>query len=155
MTLDSGHSVGTALRWVPLFSALAMVFLRSMSGGEHAITITFYFMLTSMICRLAHLPWGWVIPTAEQAVIVLIGCIWCSWPAVDDVFISLCRSIDHCTVGLHQHDHVGAAGLLSACRAAQSINLRGAPLVIASGLIIFWRESPAQSAHLLIPCLLQ
>ncbi len=33
------------------FAAIAMVSLRAMSGGEHAITITFYFSLTFMILR--------------------------------------------------------------------------------------------------------
>src|SRR5262245_30275959 len=49
-------------------SALAMMFLRSMSagGGEHAITITFYFHVTSMTCAAFTAVAGWPVPSPEQ-----------------------------------------------------------------------------------------
>ena len=51
LSFAHGASAGVLLALAnAVFSAIAMVFLRSMSGGEHAITITFYFSLTFMVC---------------------------------------------------------------------------------------------------------
>src|SRR5262245_8457994 len=64
-----GNSVGVLIAFgAAMFSALAMFFLRSMSGsgGEHPITITFYFSATTMICGAATAVAGWPMPTTEQ-----------------------------------------------------------------------------------------
>ena len=54
-----------------LLSAFAIMFLRSMSGGEHAVTITFYFSVTSMLCALFTVTWGWIVPNLTQWLFIL------------------------------------------------------------------------------------
>lgn len=142
LTLGSGHSVGVGIALgAALFSALAMVFLRSMSGGEHAITITFYFMLTSMSCALLTLPLGWVIPTAEQALVVLlIGVL----GVVGQLLMTYSyRYAEASTIAPLDYSSMIMSVLLGYWLFAELPSPSiwwGAPLVIASGLIIFWRE---------------
>ncbi len=55
------------------FAAIAMTSLRAMSGGEHAITITFYFSLTFMICAALTALQGWPMPTATQTLLIVLA----------------------------------------------------------------------------------
>ncbi len=142
MTFGGGHASGFLVALgAAVFSALAMVFLRSMSGGEHAITITFYFMLTSAVCGLLTLPLGWLIPTAQQAVILLLlglfgvgGQLLMTY-SYRYAEASTIAPLDYtsiviaASVGYWLFDELPSPSLWW-----------GAPLVIASGLIIFWRE---------------
>lgn len=140
--LGSGPSIGVGIALgAAMFSALAMVFLRSMSGGEHAITITFYFMLTSMSCALLTLPWGWVIPTAEQAVTVfLIGV----FGVVGQLLMTYSyRYAEASTIAPLDYSSMIMSVLLGYWLFDELPSPSiwwGAPLVIAAGLIIFWRE---------------
>src|SRR5690606_5086047 len=73
-SFGSGSSIGVLLAiGAAVFSALAMMFLRGMSGGggEHAITITFYFSLTAMACAALTALGGWPMPTAQQWLAIL------------------------------------------------------------------------------------
>ena len=64
-----------------VFSAVAVTTLRSMSGsgGEHAITITFYFSVDDMICAAFTALAGWPMPNGEQWLFIgLADCSACS-----------------------------------------------------------------------------
>jgi drug/metabolite transporter (DMT)-like permease len=139
---SDGHASGFVVALgAALFSALAMVFLRSMSGGEHAITITFYFMLTSAVCGLLTLPWGWLIPTAGQGFVLLMlglfgvgGQLLMTYSyryaeASTIAPLDYTSLIISATVGYWLFSELPSPSLWW-----------GAPPVIASGLIIFWRE---------------
>jgi len=68
LSFASGNAVGVSVALgATTFAALAMIFLRSMSRGEPAITITFYFLLTATLCSLVTIFWGWVIPSKHNA----------------------------------------------------------------------------------------
>jgi drug/metabolite transporter (DMT)-like permease len=130
-----------------LFSALAMIFLRSMSGGEHAITITFYFMLTSMVCALLTLPLGWIWPTHQQWVVMLLTGAFGVGGQLLMTFSY--RYAEASTIAPLDYSSLFISVLLGYVVFGEVPSWSiwaGAPLVIVSGLIIFWREYVRQRA---------
>jgi drug/metabolite transporter (DMT)-like permease len=124
-----------------MFSAIAMTFLRSMSGGEHAITITFYFSLTFMACAALTALGGWPMPTAYQAWLIVLAGLF-------GVFGQLLmtysyRYAEASTIAPLDYTNMIMSVLLGYLFfdeiPALSIWL-GAPLVVGAGLIILWRE---------------
>lgn len=124
-----------------IFSALAMIFLRSMSGGEPAITITFYFLLTATLCSLLTLLWGWVMPTREQWVLMLLTGVF--GVAGQLLMTYSYRYAEASTIAPLDYTNMVFSVVLGRMlfdeTPAWSIWV-GAPLVIMAGSIIFWRE---------------
>lgn len=124
-----------------MFSAVAMIFLRSMSGGEHAITITFYFSLTFMFCAAVTALQGWPMPTATQSWLIALAGLF-------GVFGQLLmtysyRFAEASTIAPLDYTSMVMAVLLGYLFFDEIPSLwiwLGAPLVIGAGLIILWRE---------------
>jgi drug/metabolite transporter (DMT)-like permease len=122
-------------------SAVSMVFLRSMSGDEHAITITFYFSLTFMICAALTAIQGWPMPTPAQW--LLIACA-----GLFGVFGQLLmtysyRYAEASTIAPIDYTNMIMAILLGYLFFGEIPSLSvwlGAPLILGAGLIILWRE---------------
>jgi drug/metabolite transporter (DMT)-like permease len=142
VTFAEGTSLGalTALG-AAMFSAIAMTSLRRMSGGEHAITITFYFSLTFMTGAALTAIQGWPMPTLTQwFFIVLAGLL--------GVFGQLLLSYSYryaeaSTIAPLDYTSLIWAVLLGYAFFDEIPSLSvwiGAPLVIGAGLIILWRE---------------
>ncbi len=127
-----------------VFSALAITTLRSMSGsgGEHPLAITFYFSLTTVICSALTAVGGWPMPTRGAVVRSSVSA------ALFGVFGQLLMTMSYryaeastlapldytnllfaVTLGFYFFDEVPHWSMWI-----------GAPLVIAAGLIILWRE---------------
>ncbi|MDX1563672.1 MAG: DMT family transporter, partial [Gammaproteobacteria bacterium] len=71
-----GSAFGIGIAFLAaILAAFALMFLRRMSGQEHAMAITFYFFLTSTVVALLSLIVApWPMPTAEQLVVLgLVG----------------------------------------------------------------------------------
>lgn len=142
LSLHQGSTLGalTALG-ATLFSAIAMIYMRSMSGEESALNITFYFMLMTTLCGLLSLPFGWVMPDRSQwialAAMGLFG-------VVGQLFLSYSyRFAEASTIApLEYTSMIMAAGIgyFLFAEMPHPAVWAGVPLVIASGLIIFWRE---------------
>ena len=142
LTFGEGASLGVlAALGNAIFSAIAMVFLRRMSGEEHAITITFYFSLTFMACAALTSFQGWPVPTAAQWLLIVIAGLF-------GVFGQLLmtysyRYAEASTIAPLDYSNLIMAVLLGYAVfdeiPALSIWI-GAPLVIGAGLIILWRE---------------
>jgi drug/metabolite transporter (DMT)-like permease len=123
------------------FSAIAMVFLRSMSGGEHAITITFYFSLTFMICAALTAVQGWPMPTPAQWLLIVCA-------GVFGVFGQLLmtysyRYAEASTIAPLDYTNMIMAILLGYLFFDEIPSLSvwlGAPLILGAGLLILWRE---------------
>jgi len=139
-----GNSLGVAVAFgAALSSSLAMLFLRSMSGagGEHAITITFYFSATVVVCSAFTALAGWVMPTAEQW-LFLVGA------ATFGLFGQLLMAFSYRYAEVSTIAPLDYSNLLFAVAFGYYFFAEvphwsmwvGAPLVIAAGLIILWRE---------------
>lgn len=148
LTLE-GTSLGVTLALgAAVSSALAMMFLRSMSGsgGEHPITITFYFSVTSMVCALATAVAGWVMPSPRQwLLIAAIGV----FGVVGQLLMTLSyRYAEASTIAPLDYTNLLFAvvfGYVIFGEVPSASIFIGAPLVIAAGLIILWREYRAAS----------
>src|SRR5262245_24028263 len=124
-----------------VFSATAMVFLRSMSGGEHAITITFYFSLTFMTCAALTALQGWPMPTPTQWLLI-------AGAGFFGVFGQLLmtysyRYAEASTIAPLDYTNMIMAILLGYLFFDEIPSLSvwlGAPLILGAGLIILWRE---------------
>jgi drug/metabolite transporter (DMT)-like permease len=139
-----GSSLGVLVALgAAVFSALAMVSLRGMSGsgGEHPLAITFYFSVTTVVCSALTAFWGWSMPTPAQwlliAVVALLG-----------VFGQLLMTLSYRYAEASTLAPLDYTNLLWAVALGYYFFAEvphwsmwiGAPLVIAAGLIILWRE---------------
>lgn len=143
LTFDGGSSVGVGLAVAAaVFSALALMFLRGMSGhgGEHAVTITFYFSLTSMLCGALTALAGWPMPTSRQWLFIVLA-------GVFGTFGQLLMTMSYRYAEASVIAPLDYANLLVAVaygyvffdEAPRLSTWIGAPLVIGAGLIILWR----------------
>lgn len=139
----AGHSALGALTALgtALFSAFAMIFLRKMSGAEHAITITFYFSLTFMACSAITALQGWPMPTVMQwCLIILAGLFGVSGQLL---MTYAYRHAEASTIAPLDYTSMIMAVLLGYVFFGEIPMLSiwiGAPLVAAAGMIILWRE---------------
>jgi drug/metabolite transporter (DMT)-like permease len=142
--LSFGHGASAGVMFAlanAVLSATAMVFLRSMSGGEHAITITFYFSLTFMVCAGLTAVQGWPMPTSTQWLLIVLAGLF-------GVFGQLLmtysyRYAEASTIAPLDYSNMIVAIVIGYAFfdeiPALSIWI-GAPLILASGLVILWRE---------------
>jgi drug/metabolite transporter (DMT)-like permease len=139
-----GNSLGVLVAFgAAVFSAAAITTLRSMSGagGEHPLAITFYFSLTTVICSALTAVGGWPMPTSEQWLFISIS-------ALFGVFGQLLMTMSYRYAEastLAPLDYTNlllavALGLVFFDEVPHWSMWIGAPLVIAAGLIILWRE---------------
>jgi len=140
----SGSSLGVAVALgAAVFSALAMMFLRSMSGrgGEHAITITFYFSLTAMVCSAFTALWGWPMPTSQQWLIMILAGV---FGVLGQLLMTFSyRFAEASTIAPLDYGNLLIAvayGYFLFDETPYLSTWIGAPLVVAAGLIILWRE---------------
>ena len=139
-----GNSLGVLVAFgAAVFSGLAITTLRSMSGagGEHPLAITFYFSLTTVICSALTAVSGWPMPTAEQWFFIVVA-------GVFGVFGQLLMTMSYRYAEASTLAPLDYTNLLLAValgfyffdEVPHWSMWVGAPLVIAAGLIILWRE---------------
>lgn len=139
-----GSSFGVLVAFgAAMFSALAIVTLRGMSGsgGEHPLAITFYFSVTTVACSAVTVFWGWPMPTGEQWALIVVA-------AFFGVFGQLLMTMSYRYAEASTLAPLDYTNLLLAVAFGYYIFTEvphrsmwiGAPLVIGAGLIIIWRE---------------
>jgi drug/metabolite transporter (DMT)-like permease len=142
LSLGTGSPLGSlAALGAALFAAVAMTSLRAMSGAEHAITITFYFSLTFMLCAALTAIQGWPMPTSSQLILIVLAGLF-------GVFGQLLmtysyRYAEASTIAPLEYTSIIMATILGYVFFAEIPHLSvwiGAPLVILAGLIVLWRE---------------
>lgn len=122
-------------------SAVAMIFLRRMSAHEHSITIAFYFMLTSATIALFTAPFGWKMPTAREALVLVASGL---AGGIGQLFLSFSYRYSEASA-LAPFDYaamiwaVVLGYFLFAELPAAQVWL-GGTIIIAAGLLILWRE---------------
>ncbi|SEN92461.1 Permease of the drug/metabolite transporter (DMT) superfamily [Gemmobacter aquatilis] len=124
-----------------VFAALAQVFVRKLVDGEKTAAIVFWFSTTATVLSLATLPYGWVIPTArEAAILVLAGLL----GGVGQILLtSSYREADASLIAPFDYASMLfslAIGYAVFDEAPTLTMLAGAALIIAAGILIIWRE---------------
>jgi drug/metabolite transporter (DMT)-like permease len=124
-----------------IFSAFALMFLRKMSGGEHAITITFYFSLTFMVCSALTAIRGWPMPTSEQWLLIVGAGLFGVFGQV--LMTYSYRYAEASTIAPIDYSNMIMSIVLGYLFFDEIPTLSvwiGAPLILGAGLIILWRE---------------
>ena len=139
-----GSSIGVLVAFgAAVFSAAAIATLRSMSGagGEHPLAITFYFSLTTVICSALTAVGGWPMPTREQWLFIVISAM---FGVSGQLLMTMSyRYAEASTLAPLDYTNLllaVALGLVFFDEVPHWSMWIGAPLVIAAGLIILWRE---------------
>jgi drug/metabolite transporter (DMT)-like permease len=122
-------------------AALAMIFLRRMSAHEHPTTIAFYFMATTCVISLFTLPFGWNVPTGQEALI--LGLTGLSG-GIGQLFLSFSYRYSEASM-LAPFDYTAmiwavALGYFLFGELPMPQVWMGAAVVVAAGLLIIWRE---------------
>jgi drug/metabolite transporter (DMT)-like permease len=122
-------------------TALSMIFLRRMSAHEHSITIAFYFMLTSAAVSLLTMAFGWTLPTRNEALVLFLAGL---AGGIGQLFLSFSYRYGEASV-LAPFDYAAmiwavVLGLLLFGELPSTQTWVGGAIVIAAGLLIFWRE---------------
>ncbi|HEY8537339.1 MAG TPA: DMT family transporter [Steroidobacteraceae bacterium] len=142
LSFTEGSSLGVLVALgAAMFSAVAMVFLRSMSAGEHAITITFYFSLTFTICSALTALQGWPMPTPSQWLFIVLAGLFGVFGQLLMTFSY--RYAEASTIAPLEYTSMIMAVILGYVFFDETPTLSiwiGAPLVVGAGLIILWRE---------------
>ena len=74
LSLGDGAAIGAAMALASAgLAAMAQTLIKAMSGTERSEAIAFYFLATASACSLLTLPFGWVVPDAREAML-LLGC---------------------------------------------------------------------------------
>jgi drug/metabolite transporter (DMT)-like permease len=124
-----------------VFAALAQVFVRKLVATEATAAIVFYFSLTGAVLSLASVPFGWVVPPAMQAALLvgagLLG-------GVGQILLT--ESYRHAPVSVIAPFEYASMVLALVFgywlfgEVPTLTMLGGASLIIAAGLFIIWRE---------------
>jgi len=123
------------------FAALAQVFIRKMVATERTSAIVFWFSVTSTTLSLISLPFGWVVPTPFEAML-LISCgflggigqilLTSSYRFADASIVAPFEYVSMLfalAIGYWMFDEVPTLTMLG-----------GAALIILAGVLIIWRE---------------
>jgi drug/metabolite transporter (DMT)-like permease len=147
-SITSGADVGQAEAFGVMlvltgavFSALAQVFVRNLVFTETTPAIVFYFSLTATVLSLATLPFGWVIPSAtEAALLITAGLL----GGIGQIFLtSSYREADASLVAPFDYASMSfalAIGYFIFDEVPTGIMLIGAAVVVTAGCLIIWRE---------------
>jgi len=124
-----------------LFRALAQIHIRKLVQTDQTSAIVFYFSLTASCLSLLTLPFGWIIPTLEQAALLvtagLIG-------GVAQIMLTSCYRFAPASV-VAPFDYVAmlfaiVIGYVWFSEVPTPQMLIGASIVISAGILIIWRE---------------
>ena len=135
-TLGAFLALGSAA-----FRALAQIHIRKLVQTDQTSAIVFYFSLTATGLSLLTLPFGWVIPTSTEAVLLvsagLVG-------GIAQIFLtSAYRFAPASTVAPFDYASMLfaiAIGYVIFDEVPTQIMLAGVSLIIAAGILIIWRE---------------
>lgn len=141
-TLDHAEALGAIVVLVgAVFAALAQVFVRRLVVEEKTSTIVFYFSLNAALLSLVTLPYGWVIPAAgDAAMLILAGLL----GGLGQVLLtSSYRHADASVIAPFEYASMIlslAVGYFVFGEAPTAVVLIGAALVVAAGILIILRE---------------
>lgn len=123
------------------FMAVAMIQIRQLVATESTASIIFYFTLSVMLASLASLPFGWLVPSLEDAALLVAAGI---FGGIGQIFLTECyRHADASTIAPFEYSSMIwglAVGYFLFAEVPTQTVMAGAALVIAAGLFIIFRE---------------
>jgi drug/metabolite transporter (DMT)-like permease len=124
-----------------VFAALAQVFVRKLVITEQTSAIVFWFSLTATLLSLVTLPFGWVIPTAGEALMLVASGL---LGGVGQILLTTSyREADASVVAPFEYVSMLfalAIGYFVFEEVPTLTMLFGAALVVTAGILIIWRE---------------
>ncbi|MEN3792579.1 DMT family transporter [Fulvimarina sp. MAC3] len=125
-----------------VFAAVAMIQVRKLAQTEKTATIVLYFMLAATVISAFTAPFGWIMPSASQAIfLVLAGIL----GGIGQLLLTAAyRFADTSTVAPFEYSSLILAIAIGALVFGEAVNpstLIGGAIVIAAGIFIIWRES--------------
>ncbi|WP_146584855.1 DMT family transporter [Puniceibacterium confluentis] len=140
--VDRAAMIGVALILASsALRALAQVQIRRLVATEQTSAIVFYFSLTATVLSLLTMPFGWVMPTAAEAVMLvsagLIGGL------AQILLTSAYREAEAALLAPFDYASMLFALLIGYVVFAEvptGAMLLGSAIVIAAGVLIIWRE---------------
>lgn len=122
--------------------ALAQIFTRKLVAVEKTVAIVFYFTVTSATLSLLTIPFGWVVPTFNEASLLIISGL--AGGVGQTLLTSSYRFAP--TAVIAPFDYVSMlfaliVGYFIFDEVPTTIMLIGAAVVITAGILIIWRES--------------
>ncbi|MCO4848212.1 MAG: DMT family transporter [Yoonia sp.] len=140
--LSTGETLGAVVVLMgAVFAALAQVFVRKLVQTEGTAAIVFWFSITSAVLALCTLPWGWSMPSAGVALmLVMAGFL----GGLGQIFLtSSYRYADASLVAPFDYASMILAlviGYFVFDEVPTGTMLLGAGIVILAGVLIIWRE---------------
>lgn len=137
-----GETLGAALVLSgAVFAALAQVFVRKLVATETTSAIVFWFSATAMGLSLLSLPFGWVIPTPTEALLVVLVGLLGGFAQI--LLTTGFRWADASVIA--PFDYVSilfamAIGYWVFSEVPTLTMIGGATLVVFAGMLIIWRE---------------
>lgn len=122
-------------------SALSQVFIRRMAMAERTSAIVFWFSITSAGFALLTAPFGWVVPGPREALLLALAGI--SGSVGQILMTAAYRHAQAAVIAPFEYFSMLVAvaiGWFVFSEAPTLPMLGGASLVIASGMLIIWRE---------------
>ncbi|OSP54442.1 DMT family transporter [Pseudoruegeria sp. SK021] len=123
------------------FAALAQVFVRNLVRTERTSAIVFWFSITSTVLSLLTIPYGWVMPSAGAAALLVSAGI---LGGFGQIFLtSAYRFADASLIAPFEYVSMLFALILGYVVFAEVPTgrmLGGALIVISAGVLIIWRE---------------
>ncbi|WP_435163888.1 DMT family transporter [Falsirhodobacter sp. 1013] len=124
-----------------LCTALAMVFIRKMSATESTTSIVFWFTITSTVLSLFTIPFGWVMPTPTEALLLVLAGL---MGGVAQIFMTQAfREADASVIAPFEYASMLFAlviGYVVFSEVPTGAMLLGAAIIVAAGCLIIWRE---------------
>ncbi len=141
-SMNSSETLGAIVVLMgAVLAALAQVFVRKLVATESTAAIVFWFTITSSIMALFTLPWGWVIPSWQMALmLVMAGLL----GGIGQILLtSSYRYADASLVAPFDYTSMLLALLIGYFifdEVPTGTMLIGAGIVITAGVLIIWRE---------------
>lgn len=122
-------------------AAFAQVVLRRMASIERSATIVFYFTLASTVISLFTIPFGWVLPSAQDATLLVLAGL---FGGVGQGLLTSAYRFAPASV-VAPFDYASmlfaiAFGYFLFAEVPTLWTLCGATLIVTGGILIIWRE---------------
>ncbi len=141
-SLTDAASFGAMLILVAtLARSLVQIQIRKLVQTEHTAAIVFYFSLTATILSLASLPFGWVVPSPNAALLLILSGV---LGGVAQILVTASYRFGAASM-LAPVDYVSMLfailiGYVWFSELPTRVMLIGATLVIAGNILVIWRE---------------